>query len=315
MWRMPSIRRVAPTGSGRCRGMRTMITRTTAPTTIMGMITAMRMITGMGPAMQGMGTIMSIITTVRDAAAGITNTVRSGIGMAEETGPVPAGDAFVKLMTWLSPAFPVGAFTYSHGLEWAIEDGTVTRADALAEWIGAILRHGAGRADGILLAHAHRAAAAGHAISVQNVAELAFALQPSKERRLEASAQGKAFGTAIEATWGAPTLARLIKELAPTPITYAVAVGVAAADHGLPLPLALEAFLTAFAANLVSAAVRAVPLGQTDGQRVIRDLAPVVAAVAEEALAADLDDVGGAALRADIASMKHETQYTRLFRS
>lgn len=226
-----------------------------------------------------------------------------------------AGSHLVKLMTWLSPAFPVGAFTYSHGLEWAVEDGTVRDRDGLAAWIGDVVRHGAGRSDAVLLARAHRAAAGGRAADLAETTELAFALQPSRERRLEAGAQGKAFVGAIEATWGAPTLTALAAAVKPTPVAYAVAVGVAAADHGLALPAVTEAFLAAFVANLVSAAVRAVPLGQTDGQRVVRDLAPVVATVAAEALAADPDDVGGAAIRADIASMKHETQYTRLFRS
>ncbi len=229
--------------------------------------------------------------------------------------PAFTGEALVTLMTWLSPAFPVGAFTYSHGLEWAIEDGTVTDRASLATWIGDVLRHGAGRSDTVLLARAHREASAGMSEALRATGELAYALQPSKERRLEAGAQGKAFVGAVDATWSAPTLTALAGALHPTPVAYAVAVGVAGADHGIPLPMLAEAFLSAFSANLVSAAVRAVPLGQTDGQRVIRATMPVVSAVAAEALTADPDDVGGAAVRADIASMKHETQYTRLFRS
>ena len=230
----------------------------------------------------------------------------TGIAMTDRAaGHGSPGDGLMTLMTWLSPAFPVGAYTYSHGLEWAIEDGTVTSAAAAAGWIGDVLRHGAGRSDVILLAEAYRAAAGRDGGRLREVAALAFALQPSRERRLEAGAQGKAFVTAIAATWSSASLERLAAEIAPTPVTYPVAVGVAAADHGLPLPIVAEAFLTAFVANLVSAAVRAVPLGQTDGQRVIRDLAPVAAAVAGSGLEADLDDIGGAAFRADIASMKH----------
>lgn len=224
-----------------------------------------------------------------------------------------ASAALARLMTWLSPAFPVGAFTYSHGLEWAVEDGTVGSAADLTAWIGDILRHGAGWTDAILLAEAYRAI--GEEDRLVGIAELAYALQPSRERRLEAGAQGQAFARAIADTWGAPSLIGLVRRLDPQPVAYAVALGVAGADHGLPLGLLVEGHLTAFAANLVSAAVRAVPLGQTDGQRVIRDVAPVVAEVAGAALTATLDDVGGASLRADIASMLHETQYTRLFRS
>lgn len=218
-------------------------------------------------------------------------------------------------MTWLSPAFPVGAFTYSHGLEWAVEDGTVTSAAMLSDWLSDILRHGAGRSDAILLVAAFRASAEERPEDLQKIAELAYALQPSKERRLESGAQGRAFAMAIGDTWGASTLVDLVARLSPDPVAYSVAVGTTAADHHLPLAETVEAYLTAFVANIVSAAVRAVPLGQTDGQRAIRDLAPLVSAVASEALVASLDDVGGACLRADIASMAHETQYTRLFRS
>lgn len=244
-----------------------------------------------------------------------TTTATSMATSIPMTDPTPIGETLVKLMTWLSPAFPVGAFTYSHGLEWAIEDGTVTSASGLEAWIGDVLRFGAGRTDAVLMAEAYRAAAARDDGRMRAAAELAFALQPSKERRLEAGAQGKAFAGAIGATWEAPSLTALAASLAPVPVVHAVAVAVAAADHRLPLPLVVEGYLTGFTANLVSAAVRAVPLGQTDGQRVIRALAPVVAAVAAEALTADPTDVGGAAIRADIASMRHETQYTRLFRS
>ncbi len=236
-------------------------------------------------------------------------------GTATSMSELSAGAALSRLMTWLSPAFPVGAFTYSHGLEWAVEDGTVTTASALTAWLSDILRHGAGRSDAILLAAAFRFASEGRTGELIEVAELAYALQPSRERRLESGAQGRAFATAIADTWGAPSLVALAGRLAPDPVAYPVAVAVTAADHRLPLAETTEAYLTAFAANLVSAAVRAVPLGQTDGQRTIRDLAPVVSAVTAEALVSSLDDIGGASLRADIASMAHETQYTRLFRS
>jgi urease accessory protein len=225
------------------------------------------------------------------------------------------GADVLRLLTWLSPSFPVGAFSYSHGLEWAVEDGTVGSAPALADWIEGIVRHGAGRTDAVLLCASWRATRAGGHGRLAGIAQLAMALQPSRERRLESGAQGRAFCMAIAATWEAPTLAALTDDLGEIPVAYPVAIGVAAADHGVPLGSLCEAFLTAFVANLVSAAVRAVPLGQTDGQRVIRDMARAVTEVAGEALAADPEDVGGAALRADIASMRHESQYTRLFRS
>jgi urease accessory protein len=216
-----------------------------------------------------------------------------------------------KLLAWLSPSFPVGAYTYSHGLEWAIEDGTVTSAATLETWLTAILRHGAGRTDAILFRHAYSAGGD----TLRGVAELAAAFQPSKERHLESVAQGRAFLSAVTAAWSNARLAAVVATLNSDAVPYPVAVAAAAAAHDIPLGAALTATLTAFVANLVSAGVRAVPIGQSDGQRIIAALGPIVAAIARESEGASLDDLGGAALRADIASMKHETQYTRLFRS
>jgi urease accessory protein len=208
-------------------------------------------------------------------------------------------DALGKLAAWLSPSYPVGAFSYSHGLEWAVEAGDVTGRETLTQWIADCLAHGAGRTDAILLAHAHAEP------EDSEIADLAAALQPSRERLLEAEAQGAAFARTTSDVWG--------PALAPAP--YPVAVGRAAAAHGLPLPETAFLYLHAFAANLVSAGVRLIPLGQTDGQRALAALMPVARAVAAEAITAPLDAIGGCALRADIAAMKHETQYTRLFRS
>jgi urease accessory protein len=219
--------------------------------------------------------------------------------------------ALQKLMAWLSPSFPVGAYTYSHGLEWAIEDGTVTDAAALESWLTAILRHGAGRSDAILFCHAWRS----EGDALISVAELATALQPSKERHLETTAQGRAFLSSVNAAWPNERIAAISAAFSSSPIPYPVAVAACAAAHDVPLAPTLTAALTAFVANIVSAGVRAIPIGQTDGQRLIASLGTVVAEIATAAPSASLDDLGGAVLRADIASMKHETQYTRLFRS
>ncbi|SON57888.1 Urease accessory protein UreF [Hartmannibacter diazotrophicus] len=219
----------------------------------------------------------------------------------------------VRLAAWLSPAFPVGAYTYSHGLEWAIEAGDVTDAASLEAWIAAILKHGAGRSDVILFANAWTAAAHADFDRLEEIAGLGLALCPTKERRLEATAQGRAFAGTVAKTWGAPSLEALGQS--GEAIVYPVAVAVAAADHGVPLVPAATAMLSAFAANLVSAAVRAVPLGQTDGQRVTARMEPVIHEVVTEAALLPLEEIGGASLAADIASMHHETQYTRLFRS
>jgi urease accessory protein len=219
------------------------------------------------------------------------------------------------LMAWLSPAFPVGAYTYSHGLEWAIEDGSVTTPDTLRDWIADILRHGAGRNDAILFRHAWHAVTAGNDADLLAIIALASAFQPSRERHLETTAQGRAFLTTVTATWPNARLAALAEKLEAQSVPYPIAVAIAAACHGVPEAVALPPLLTAFAANLVSVGVRAIPIGQTDGQKIVAALAPLAAEIAAGTTDTPLDDLGGAALRADIASMKHETQYTRLFRS
>jgi urease accessory protein len=222
--------------------------------------------------------------------------------------------ALYRLQAWLSPAFPVGSFSFSSGLEWAVEAGDVTDATSLQRWIGVILAEGGGFCDAVFLVHAHQAIARGDDKALATVAELAVAFAPSKERHLETTAQGGAFLAATRAAWPCAALDRLAAAR-PGPCAYPVAVGAAAAGHGIAAAPALAAFLHALAANLISAGVRLIPLGQTDGQRVLAALEPVIAAVAARALATPLEDVGSAAVRADLASLRHETQYTRLFRS
>ena len=220
----------------------------------------------------------------------------------------PQSAALLKLATWLSPAYPVGAFSYSHGLEWVVSAGDVTSADALEAWLSAILLHGAGRTDAILLAHAWRAAGDADSAKLTEIAELGAALFPSAERRLEAMDQGASFMRVSGAVW--PADGSLPEEM-----PHAVAVGAYAGAHAVPLPATLEFYLHAFASNLVSAAIRLVPLGQTEGQQVLADLAETIIGVAHDAIDADMDDIGGCAFRADLASMAHETLHTRLFRS
>ena len=217
-------------------------------------------------------------------------------------------------MAWLSPAFPVGAFSYSSGIEWAVETGDITDAAALQSWLGVMLSEGGGYCDAVLFAQAHRAALDDDDKALYEVAELAAAFAPSKERHLETTAQGNAFVEAARAAWGCVALDRL-KSIWDGSVAYPVAVAVTAAGHGIALEPALAAYLQALAANWVSAGVRLIPLGQTQGLRVLAALERAVAATAQRALNASLDDIGSAAFRSDLASVLHETQYTRLFRS
>jgi urease accessory protein len=220
----------------------------------------------------------------------------------------------LQLMIWLSPAFPVGAFAYSHGLEWAHEAGDLADAVGLQAWLADLLAYGAARNDAIVFAAAYRAAGAGDGAALAEVAELALALTGSAERRLETTTQGDAFAAAIARSWPCGAVA-LLEEAWSGPLAYPVAVAAAAAGHGIPLPEALEAFALGFVANLVSAAVRLGIVGQTDGQRVIAALVGHVRELAAAAHDAALDDLGACAFRSDLAAMRHETQYTRLFRS
>ena len=220
----------------------------------------------------------------------------------------------LPLFLWLSPAFPVGSYAYSHGLEWAVEAGDVADAASLDQWLADLAAFGAPRSDAVLFAVAHRAAAAADWRTLNQVNELAVALAGSAERRLETTAQGAAFRLAARAAWGCEALERL-PEREGEAVAYPVAVAAATAGHGMALERALPAFVVAVFANLVSAAVRLSVVGQTDGQKALAEILPLLEKTANEAASATLDDLGAAAFRSDIAAMRHETQYSRLFRS
>jgi urease accessory protein len=222
--------------------------------------------------------------------------------------------ALYRLMTWLSPSFPVGAFSYSSGIEWAVEAGDVTDALTLRHWLASMLTDGAGLCDSIFLAHAHRAASSGDDAMLAEIAELASAFATSRERHLETTAQGRAFIEIARAAWNSAPLDRLIAACESS-IVYPVAVGLVSAAHLVPLAPTIHSFLHAVVSNWISAGARLIPLGQTGSQRVLAELEPVVSVTAQRALHASLDDLGSATFRADIASMRHEMQYTRLFRS
>lgn len=228
--------------------------------------------------------------------------------------------ALYRLLTFLSPGFPVGAFSYSHGLEQVVEQGDITNSVELEAWLQDILRQGAGRTDAILLSETCKAARSEDLETVEDLRELGLALQPSGERYLEASAQGTAFMRAVEMSWHPQDgeAAVLFKKLAGADRDawpYPVSVGLVCSAHDIPTRAALVAYLQAFSANIVSAAIRTVPLGQNDGQRVLAKLEPVIFKVTEDALSSGIDDLGSTTFLADIASMAHETQYSRLFRS
>lgn len=239
----------------------------------------------------------------------------------------------LRLQSWFSPAFPIGAFSYSHGLEWAVEEGAVTNRGSLVAWLEADLRHGSGRADAMFFAQAWRGA---HTASITDlppssqpppyqsavpdilaVAALAAAMRGAAELALESGQQGIAFLAAVRKAWPHPELDRLANLLTQAAIVpvLPVAAGICCAVHDIGLDLALPFYVHGSAANLVNAAMRLVPLGQTDGQIALAALEGAVLETAREALHAPLADIGSAAFMIDLASMRHESQYTRLFRS
>ena len=265
-------------------------------------------------------TIMVVIITCTTSIAGTT--IITAIRMLMTTNELPRpleemtgaeSAALYRLMTFLSPAFPVGAFSYSSGLEWAVEAGDITDAATLREWLTAMLVDGSGFCDAVFLAQAHRAVDAGDMASLRDTAELAAAFVPSRERQLETTTQGRAFIEIARAAWNCDGRDDAVAEC--NTVIYPVAVGLVSAAHGIPLPPALHAFLHALVSNWISAGSRLIPLGQTDSQRVLAALEGAVSTTASRAQVAALDDLGSATFRADLASLRHETQYTRLFRS
>lgn len=223
----------------------------------------------------------------------------------------------LRLLAWLSPSFPTGGFSYSHGIEYAVEADLVRGRVDLEVWVGAILEHGAGRSDAMLFAAAHRAVEQGDEAGFVWVVERADAMRATSETALESSAQGRAFLSTVRAAWPGAELERWIRVVEGTgrPAAYPVAVALAAATSGIALFPATVAYLHAVAANLVSAGIRLIPLGQTDGQRTISALEPVALRAAATACATPIEDLGGRTPLVDWTSLSHEMQYTRLFRS
>jgi urease accessory protein len=221
-----------------------------------------------------------------------------------------ATDALYRLLAWTSPSYPTGAYSYSHGIEHAVEAGLVRGRDSLVQWIAHILRHGSGWIDAVLFARAFDADDG----TLDELADLAAAWRGTSETALESAQQGAAFLGVTRTAWPNPRLDAFAVRRSEAPVALPIAYALATAGHALR-DAALTAFLHGVAANLVSAGVRLIPLGQSDGQRAIAALAPTVAEVAGRAAGCPLDQLGSAAPVVDWTSMRHETQYTRLFRS
>jgi len=225
--------------------------------------------------------------------------------------------ALLRQQSWLSPAFPTGSYSYSHGIEWAVEAGYIHGRESLVDWLEADLRYGSGRNESIFFIEAWRCATEDDCEKLLEVAELAAAFRGTSEFALESSQQATACLATLRRVWPdcvVESLSELLLERSVPP-ALAVVLGARAAGQRVPYSLALPAFLQSYVANLVTAAVRLIPLGQTDGQLAIAELEQAVLAASAQAEQATIRDLGSAAFMVDLASASHETQYTRLFRS
>ena len=225
----------------------------------------------------------------------------------------------IQLLTAMfSPAFPIGSFTYSHGMEAAINTGDIHDFESSRDWIETCLVGGSGRNDSILMANSHKALPTDFKnvelekvetnTKVKKINELAFALSAGAERAQESRELGANFTRIIKEVYNVDMELFL-------PVTYPVSLGIATQRLGCELSLSLTFFLQSFVTNLISVAVRTVPLGQSDGQIMLAQLMPAITAVAQDATTAPLDEIGGYALLADHAAILHETLEPRIYRT
>jgi urease accessory protein len=242
--------------------------------------------------------------------------MKAGITMASERNHLPQV-ALLRLQSWLSPTFPTGAYSYSHGLEWAVESGLVRDGESLVDWLEADLCHGSGRNEAIFLSEAWRCTRVDDRTGLLKVAELAAAFRGTSEFALESSQQGAACLATLRKAWPDRVLDWLSDTLRERHIqpALAVVVGVRSARQDIPVEWALPAFVQSYIGNFVMAGVRLIPLGQTEGQLVIAQLETAVLTASAHAQDSTIHDLGTAAFMVDLASMAHETQYTRLCRS
>jgi len=239
-----------------------------------------------------------------------------GIIMSDEQCRFPPL-ALLRLQSWLSPAFPIGSYSYSHALEWAVEAGHVLDRRTLVDWLEAGLCYGSGRNEAIFFSLARRSTIDDDRVKLFEIAELAAAFRGTSEFALESSQQATACLVTLRQVWPDQVLdclSEVLRERRVQP-TLAVVLGVCSARQGIPASLALPAFLQSYLANLVTAGVRLIPLGQTEGQLAIAELEKAVLAASAQTKQATIEDLGSAGFMVDFGSAMHETQYTRLFRS
>ena len=217
----------------------------------------------------------------------------------------------LRILHLASPALPIGAFHFSQGLEYAVEAGWVKDEIDALDWIGGVARDAIATLDLPVLLRLHRACLLGDADSLQRWSRFLLAARETEELRAEDRHMGAA-------------LARILRELGagdslsnqhPAELGYAAMFAVACTRWNIPENEALPAYAWTWAENQVLAAVKLVPLGQTAGQRILHSLVPLLERLATQALNIEDEDIGACAIMQGLASARHESQYTRLFRS
>ena len=212
---------------------------------------------------------------------------------------IPTDSKLITVMQWLSPAFPIGGFAYSHGLEWAINKGHVGNREQLQKWISDLLEYGSLKNDAILIKLVLQGS------DPKEINELAMALCPASERLSETQLQGGAFCKIMREVWS----------LEIDDLTLPIALALAAKNESIDQNLVVPAYLHSFCSNLISVAIRLVPIGQTDGQKTLRELSPLILDSVRSVAEVDIDDLGSKCFLSDVSAMQHEYLQSRVFKT
>jgi urease accessory protein len=211
----------------------------------------------------------------------------------------PTDSKLITVMQWLSPAFPIGGFAYSHGLEWAINKGYVSNREELQKWVSDLLEYGSLKNDAILIKLVLKGS------DPKEINEIAMALCPANERLSETQLQGSAFCKIMREVWS----------LEIDDLTLPIALALAAKNENIDQNLVVPAYLHSFCSNLISVAMRLIPIGQTDGQKTLRELSPLISDSVRAVAKSDKDDLGSACFLSDVSAMQHEYLQPRVFKT
>tara|TARA_B100001248_G_scaffold129623_1_gene97190 strand:- start:147 stop:860 length:714 start_codon:yes stop_codon:yes gene_type:complete len=218
------------------------------------------------------------------------------------------------VLTWFSPSYPIGSYAYSHGLEYAVEEGLVKDPQTLLGWIRDLLFFGTGYNDSIIINSIYDSVANDNCVEFDYISQIANAIKPTKEIALESYQQGVSFKNILMDVYSNSNLTFYLNRLDDC-ITYPSVVGVAGGIFEVEKKLLLHSYLHAFTSNILSAALRIMPIGQTEIQKIIFQMKGNVEEMTNKSLGLSLSDLGSSVFISDWASSKHQNQYTRLFRS